>query len=164
MRRFLFALVALLSLSGQAFAAGQRPADMTASGAIVGTQIVWCPIGTTSDLKCTFNQIATFINAQFSGDFTVISGGVATLKNSGPGATGPLGSATVAPIVTIDAQGRVTALTSATVTPGIGSITGLGTGVATWLATPSSTNLAALSPMRLERALRCSAPRRRYQA
>lgn len=40
-----------------------------------------------------------------------------TLKNTGPGATGPLGSASVAPVVTIDAQGRVTALTSATITP-----------------------------------------------
>lgn len=48
-------------------------------------------------------------------------------------ATGPLGSATVAPIVTIDTKGRVTALTSATITPAVGSITGLGTGVATAL-------------------------------
>jgi hypothetical protein len=56
-------------------------------------------------------------------------------------ATGPLGSATVAPIVTIDTKGRVTALTSATVTPAIGSVTGLGTGCATFLGTPSSANL-----------------------
>lgn len=40
-----------------------------------------------------------------------------TLAAAGPGATGPLGSATVAPIVTIDAKGRVTALTSATIVP-----------------------------------------------
>lgn len=38
-----------------------------------------------------------------------------TLATAGPGATGPLGSATVAPIVTIDAKGRVTALSSATI-------------------------------------------------
>lgn len=38
------------------------------------------------------------------------------LVDAGPGATGPIGSATVAPVVTIDAKGRVTALTSATVT------------------------------------------------
>lgn len=50
-------------------------------------------------------------------------------------ATGPLGSATVAPIVTIDTKGRVTALSSATVTPAVGSLTGLGTGVATALGT-----------------------------
>lgn len=39
-----------------------------------------------------------------------------TLAAAGPGATGPLGGATVAPIVTIDAKGRVTALSSATIT------------------------------------------------
>lgn len=37
------------------------------------------------------------------------------LVNAGPGATGPIGSSTVAPVVTIDAKGRVTALTSATI-------------------------------------------------
>lgn len=81
---------------------------------------------------------------QLTGDVTAGPGSgsqVATLKNTGPGATGPLGSATVAPIVTIDAQGRVTALTSATVTPAIGSVTGLGANCATWLATASSANL-----------------------
>lgn len=56
-------------------------------------------------------------------------------------ATGPLGSATVAPIVTIDTKGRVTALSSATITPAISSITGLGAGCAAWLVTPSSANL-----------------------
>jgi hypothetical protein len=138
------ALLFALLFGAQAEAAGQRPSDMTASAAIVGTQIVWCPTPAgPTDFKCTFTQIDTFVNAQFSGDLTVTAGGVVTLKNTGPGATGPLGSATVAPIVTIDAQGRVTALSSATVTPAVGSITGFGTGVATFLATPSSANLAA---------------------
>jgi hypothetical protein len=51
-----------------------------------------------------------------TGDMTTAGGSLATtLKNTGPGATGPLGSASVAPIVTIDAQGRITALTSATI-------------------------------------------------
>ena len=38
-----------------------------------------------------------------------------TLKATGPGATGPIGTATVIPVLTIDAQGRVTALTSISV-------------------------------------------------
>ncbi len=38
-----------------------------------------------------------------------------TLATAGPGATGPIGSSTVAPVITIDAKGRVTALTSATI-------------------------------------------------
>ena len=45
------------------------------------------------------------------------------LVNAGPGATGPIGSATVAPVVTIDAKGRVTALTSATITAGLSAAT-----------------------------------------
>lgn len=58
-------------------------------------------------------------------------------------AGGPTGSATVAPIITYNAQGQLTVVSSATVTPAVGSITGLGANVATWLATPSSANLAA---------------------
>jgi len=42
-----------------------------------------------------------------------------------------------------NAQGQVTSVTNTTVTPAVGSITGLGTGVSTFLATPSSANLAA---------------------
>lgn len=134
MKRILLALLAIFALSqSPSFAASTRPGDMTSSSAIVGTQIVWCPTGTTADFKCTFTQIATFINSLFSGDFTVASGGAATLKNTGPGATGPSGSATIAPVITIDAQGRVTALTTASITPPVGNITGFGTGVATAL-------------------------------
>lgn len=50
-------------------------------------------------------------------------------------AGGPTGSATVVPIITYDAKGRLTAVSSATITPAVGSITGLGTGVATALGT-----------------------------
>lgn len=57
-------------------------------------------------------------------------------------ADGPIGSATVAPIITFNAKGQLTTVTSATITPAVGSITGLGTGVAAFLATPSSVNLA----------------------
>lgn len=39
-------------------------------------------------------------------------------------AAGPIGSATVAPIITYDAKGRLTTVTSATITPAFGSLTG----------------------------------------
>lgn len=58
----------------------------------------------------------TIASVALSGDATVNGTGVVALKNTGPGATGPIGDATHAPAVTIDAQGRVTALTSVAIT------------------------------------------------
>lgn len=68
-----------------------------------------------------------------SGDATLASTGAVTLAtvNSNVGA---FGSATAAPAVTVNAKGLVTAVTTNTITPAVGSITGLGTGVATALA------------------------------
>src|ERR1700689_2562375 len=62
---------------------------------------------------------------------TCAQGGVIT-------AGGPTGSATVVPIITYNAAGQLTTVSSATITPAIGSVTGLGTGVATLLGGNSS--------------------------
>lgn len=79
-------------------------------------------------------------NAGAFGGFTV--GGDATLNTATGALTlastitagGPSGSATVAPVITWDLKGRLTAVTTATITPAVASITGLGTSVATALA------------------------------
>ena len=85
---------------------------------------------------------------QFSGTGTYFAGTGLTLAsntfsitNTGVSA-GTYGSATQTPVLMVNAQGQLTSVSNTTVTPAVGSITGLGTGVATWLATPTSANLA----------------------
>jgi hypothetical protein len=56
---------------------------------------------------------------------------------------GSFGSATQVGTFTVNGKGLITAASNTTVTPAVGSITGLGTGVATFLGTPTSANLAA---------------------
>lgn len=77
-----------------------------------------------------------------SSDATLASTGALTLATVN-GNVGTFGSATQSSQVTVNAKGLVTAAANVTVTPAVGSITGLGAGVATFLATPSSANLAA---------------------
>lgn len=69
-----------------------------------------------------------------SGDAMLASTGALTLANSGVSAAS-YGSATAAPVIAFDAKGRATTASAVTITPAIGSITGLGTGIATALAT-----------------------------
>lgn len=80
----------------------------------------------------------------YTGDITTSAGALATTLATVNGNVGSFGSATAASVLTVNAKGLVTAASSSTVTPAVSSITGLGTGVATWLATPSSANLNTL--------------------
>ena len=68
-----------------------------------------------------------------SSDATVASTGALTLATVNSN-VGVFGSATQSAAVTVNAKGLVTAVSTATITPAVGSITGLGTGVATALA------------------------------
>jgi hypothetical protein len=87
-----------------------------------------------------------------SDDATITNAGVLALTSTVT-AGGPTGSATVAPIITYDAKGRLTAVSSATITPAASSITGSGaltktddTNVTLTLGgTPTSALLAATS-------------------
>jgi hypothetical protein len=53
------------------------------------------------------------------------------------------GSATASAVLTVNDKGLVTSASTSTITPAVGSITGLGSGVGTFLGTPSSANLEA---------------------
>ena len=101
-----------------------------------------CPNGTTGATGCL--EVGTGLGV--TSGVVSVTYGTATNQAAEGGvitAGGPIGSATVAPVVTYNAAGQLTAVTSATITPAIGSVTGLGTGVATFLATPSGANLAS---------------------
>jgi hypothetical protein len=78
-----------------------------------------------------------------TGDITTSAGSAATTLATVNANVGTYGSATAAPAVTLNGKGLVTAASNVTITPAVGSITGLGSGVATFLATPSSANLAS---------------------
>lgn len=74
-----------------------------------------------------------FENKSVSGDATLANTGALTLATVNSN-TGSFGSATTVPVVTVNAKGLTTAVSTSTITPAVGSITGLGTGVATALA------------------------------
>lgn len=73
-----------------------------------------------------------FFNKSVSGDATLASTGALTLATVNSN-VGSFGSATAAPAVTVNDKGLVTAVSTNTITPAVGSITGLGTNVATSL-------------------------------
>jgi hypothetical protein len=124
MRRYLIILAGLLSLlSPAAQAANSTVSAMTAASALSGSELLYC-VQSAADRKCTPIQLATYIFGTVSGDLTCAAGGACTLKNTGPGATGPLGSTTTSPSVTIDAQGRVTGLSSNNIAFPVSSVTG----------------------------------------
>jgi len=71
--------------------------------------------------------------AALTGDISAPQGSNATTLATVNSSPGTFGSATKSLTATVDAKGRITSLSEQTVTPAVGSITGLGTGVATAL-------------------------------
>lgn len=103
-------------------------------------------IGGYTSLLCPSGQIPmgqTSADPQcvaISGDGAISAAGVLTLSTVNSN-VGSFGSATQAPAITVNAKGLITAASANTITPTIGSVTGLGTGCGTFLGTPSSANL-----------------------
>jgi hypothetical protein len=133
------ATAAGLALMDDADAAAQRTTLglgtlATQSGTFSGTSS-----GTnTGDNAVNSNYSGLVSNATHTGDATGATALTLATVNSD---VGSYGSATAAPAVTVNAKGLVTAVTTNTITPAVGSITGLGTGVSTFLGTPTLANL-----------------------
>jgi len=79
-------------------------------------------------------------NVNFNGSADVTAALTLATVNSN---VGTFGSATKSTTITVNGKGLITAISEQTLTPAVGSITGLASGIATWLATPSSANLSS---------------------
>jgi hypothetical protein len=101
-------------------------------------------LGVTAMNWSNFSVASTYS----AGTGLTLTGTVFSITNTGVSAA-TYGSATTSPVIAINAQGQITSASSTTITPAVGSITGLGTGVATALAagvTGSGNIVLATSP------------------
>ena len=114
-----------------------------ASGSLAGT--AWfCTAQPGGTLGVTAMNWSNFsvASSYTAGTGLTLIGTQFSITNTGVTAA-TYGSATTSAVIAVNAQGQITSASNSTITPAVGSITGLGTGVATWLATPTSANLAA---------------------
>ena len=132
--------------------------DLAFSRALISNAIGKIAASTVTDTELGYvsgvtSAIQTQLNAkQATGNYLTALTGDATA--SGPGSAaltlatvnsnvGVFGSGSGIPVITVNAKGLITAVSTTTNTPAISSVTGLGTGVSTFLQSPTSANLAA---------------------
>jgi hypothetical protein len=113
------------------------------NGSLAGT--AWyCtaqPGGTLGVTAMTWSNFSV-ASSYTAGTGLTLTGTQFSITNTGVSAA-TYGSATASPVFAVNAQGQITSVTNTTITPALGSITGFGANVATWLATPTSANLSA---------------------
>lgn len=155
--RLRVALAAFAVITAGSFAIGQvNNPGVTQRGAVVkGNAVSWFGTNQIQDAGSppgvgTVNSISAT-----SAGSTITIGGSAS-PCAGPAcaftfelpnvvAAGSVGTATQAPQITFDAQGRATAAANVLITPAIASVTGLGTGVAAALAVNVGNNGAFIT-------------------
>lgn len=98
----------------------------------VSGDIQEAPSTDTLLINVSGNASTVTTNANLTGDVTSV--GNATILATVNSNVGSFGSATQGVVTTVNGKGLTTAIANVTITPGVASITGLGTGVATALA------------------------------
>jgi hypothetical protein len=117
----------------------------TSSGTNTGDQTtITGNAGTATTLQTartigTITGDATSVGSSFDGSANNTNALTLATVNSN---VGSFGSATTSLTVTANAKGLITAISSQTVTPSVGSITGFASGIGAWLASSTSANLA----------------------
>jgi hypothetical protein len=99
------------------------------------------PGGTLGTTAMTWSNFSTAANYT-AGTGLTLNGYQFSITNTGVAAN-TYGSATATPVFAVNAQGQITSVTNTTITPAIGNVSGLATGMLTFLQTPTSANLAA---------------------
>lgn len=138
MKKLILVLASWLAFT-PAYAANVNIDALPAASSVGGTDLLECEQGGVNN-KCTAAQTAAYVYGLMSGDATTNGTGAITFATVNSN-VGSFGSTTNCVTLTVNAKGLITAASAATCAPAVGSITGLGTGVGTWLATPSSANL-----------------------
>lgn len=90
----------------------------------------------------------TYTSPSFDGSGNVTAAGTLATVNSN---VGSFGSATQASVITVNGKGLITAASNVTITPAVGSITGLGANIATALANSDTTNQASTASAFVQR-------------
>lgn len=112
--------------SGSGTSSGTNTGDQTSVSGNAGTATALATGRTIS-----ISGDLTYTSPSFDGSGNVTAAGTLATVNSN---VGSFGSATASPTYTVNGKGLITAAANVTITPDVGSITGLGTGVATALA------------------------------